>query len=49
MSKIGAKLYPEDRIITSLEIVRYRLVRTICEIDKQIEYLERHKGNRKGI
>lgn len=37
----------EDRIITELSIVRLKLVETICQIDKSIEYLERLKKLRK--
>ena len=34
---------PEDRLIGCLDIIRWRLVEAICEIDKQIAYLERLK------
>lgn len=37
------KLRPEDRIITSLQIVRLKAVDFICAIDKECDYIERCK------
>ena len=37
----------EDRTIGSLQTVRWRLVESLCEIDKQINYLERCKEIKK--
>lgn len=32
-----------DRVILSLQIIRWHLVKTICDIDEQTAYLERAK------
>jgi len=34
---------PEDRAITSLEIVRMKIVDALCRIDKELKYLDRVK------
>ena len=37
---------PEDRIITSLQQVRVKLVDAICEIDEQVDRIEKRKHGR---
>lgn len=43
MTNPKKKLRPEDRIITSLEIIRCKCVDLIGAIDKEMDYIERCK------
>ena len=38
---------PEDRLLLSLDIIRNRLVETICQIDKEWDYIEKCKKLKK--
>ena len=43
VAKGGKVLRPEDRIIDALQVIRYRMVTVITEIDKQVDYITRCK------
>lgn len=48
MSNPKKELVPEDRLILSLQTIRWKVVDLITEIDKQMDRIEKcqNKGNR---
>lgn len=45
MSNPEDKLLPEDRVITALQAIKLKIIDLATEIDKQMDYIERHKKN----
>lgn len=41
------KLVSEDRVITSLQSIRWKCVDLIAEIDKEMDYLEHCKNGKR--
>lgn len=39
MSDPKEKLVPEDRVITSLQSIRFRLIDLISEVNKEMDYI----------